>query len=147
MNSVHFCLSYSIKSLAVAEMDDRGHNKHGPKRRARLGAITARHSSSGPFAGELGPRLTEWARAEVYFRTKWRLHPFSRLATIDMNRKLGNCAAFSGVELGPHLMGRKLGVLPPFWEKAGSPSNRKSPGLRPTSVPSGILMHPTVWSQ
>jgi len=28
------------------------------------------------------------AWAEVYFRTKRRLHPFSRLVTIRMNRKL-----------------------------------------------------------
>jgi len=46
-------------------------------------------------------------------------------------------------------MGRKLGgglcLLMERW--AGSPSNTKSPGLRPTSVPSGILMNLTVWPQ
>jgi len=36
-------------------------------------------------------------------------------------------------------MGRK------FRGRAGSPSNTKSPGLRPTSIPSGVLMHPAVW--
>jgi len=30
---------------------------------------------------------------------------------------------------------------------AGSPSNTISPGPRPTSVPSGILIHPTIWPQ
>jgi len=30
---------------------------------------------------------------------------------------------------------------------AGSPSNTTSPGLRPTSVPSGIFIHPAVWPQ
>jgi len=30
---------------------------------------------------------------------------------------------------------------------AGSPSNTMLPGPRPTSVPSGILIHPTVWPQ
>jgi len=30
---------------------------------------------------------------------------------------------------------------------AGSPSNKTWPGLRPTSVPSFILIHPTVWLQ
>jgi len=30
---------------------------------------------------------------------------------------------------------------------AGSPSNTLSPGSRPTSVPSGILIHPAVWPQ
>ena len=37
-------------------------------------------------------------------------------------------------------MGRKF-------RGAGSVSNTKSPALRPTSIPSGILMHPAVWPQ
>jgi len=41
-----------------------------------------------------------------------------RLATIDMRRKLG-----------------------------AAPSNTKSPRPRPTSIPSGILIHPFVWPQ
>jgi len=45
-------------------------------------------------------------------------------------------------------MGRKFGRLRPlFGEGAGSPSDTKLPGLRPTSIPSGILMHPAVWPQ
>jgi len=49
-----------------------------------------------------------------------------RLATVDMERKVGGCCA-------------------PFRGGAGSPSNTISPGPRPTSVPSGILIHPTIW--
>ena len=30
---------------------------------------------------------------------------------------------------------------------AGSTSNTMWPGLRPTSVPSGILIHPAIWTQ
>jgi len=30
---------------------------------------------------------------------------------------------------------------------ADAPSNTKSPGLTPTSIPSGILMHLAVWPQ
>ena len=45
----------------------------------------------------------------------------------------------------PLKLGR--GCFVPFGEGAGSPSNTNSPGLRPTSVPSGILMHPAVWAQ
>jgi len=41
-----------------------------------------------------------------------------RLDTIDMDRKVGRRAV-------------------------GSPSNTMSPGTKPTSVPSGILIHPT----
>jgi len=51
-----------------------------------------------------------------------------RLATIDMGRKVGAAV--------PHSVG-----------KVGSPSNTMSPGSRPTSIPSGILIHPTVWPQ
>jgi len=51
-----------------------------------------------------------------------------RLATIDMGRKERSCCA-------------------PFGGGAASPSNTMSPGPRPTSVPSGILIHPSVWLQ
>ena len=56
------------------------------------------------------------AWAEVYFRTKWHLRPSSRLATIDMGRKLGAPPApFWGGELSPHLaqcgLGRDLDPL------------------------------------
>jgi len=61
---------------------------------------------------------------EAYLRIIWHL---SRLATTDMGRKWGLC---------------------PFREGgAGSPSNTLSPRLKPTSVPSGILMHTAVWPQ
>jgi len=53
--------------------------------------------------------------------TKCHLSPSSRLATTDIGRKLGRCAPLGEGELGSHLT-----VLP---------------RLRPTSVPSGILMH------
>ena len=43
-------------------------------------------------------------------------------------------------------MGRKLGVLAVLLF-GGSPSNRMWPGRSPTSVPSGILIHPAVWLQ
>jgi len=37
--------------------------------------------------------------------------------------------------------------LCPFYGGAATPSNTTSPGSRFTSVPSGILIHPTVWLQ
>jgi len=52
-----------------------------------------------------------------------------RLATIDMGRKLGDCA--------PFLLG----------EGTEFPSNTIWPGPEPTSTPSFILIHPTVWPQ
>ena len=60
---------------------------------------------------------------------KWYPDPSSRLATIDMGRKVGAAAPLSvgGGQLGPHLT--------------------MSPGPKPTSVPSGILIHPAVWPQ
>jgi len=54
-------------------------------------------------------------------------------------------------EMGDRLatidMGRKLGAVPLYWKGAGSPPNTIWPGPRPTSVPSFILIHPTVWPQ
>ena len=52
-----------------------------------------------------------------------------RLATIDMGRKLGGVPPFSG------------------GGGDGSPSNTMWPEPRPTSMPSFILVHPTVWPQ
>jgi len=40
----------------------------------------------------------------------------------------------------------RMGV-PFFLGVAGPPSNTKSPGPRPTSIPSGILVHLAVWPQ
>jgi len=90
-------------------MGDRGHNRHGLKR----GGIAVPLSQ-----GELDPRLTQSGWAEVYFRTKWRLYPSSRLATIDMGRKLGGgCALFLG-ELGRHLTQSRLGRGLPAYQVA-----------------------------
>ena len=104
------------KSSEVAEMGDRGHNRHGPKR----GGCCA------PFAGGRSwvPVQHNVAWARVYFCTKWYLHPSSRLATIDM--------------------GRKLVAVPLLEGPAESPSNTTSPGQKPTSIPSGTLIHPAV---
>jgi len=46
------CALVNNKSSAAAEMGDRGHNKHGPKR----GKCCAPFAGTG---GELGPRLTQ----------------------------------------------------------------------------------------
>jgi len=109
------------KSSAVAEMGDRGHNRHGPKRRG--GCCT-------PFAGgQLGPCLTQCCLGQG-------LLPYQ--------------VAFSSIQLfGQNRHGPKIGwgLCPFLLGGAGSPSNTKSPGPRPTSVPSGILIHPAVWPQ
>jgi len=68
VNAWTLCRELCIKSSAVAEMVDRGHSRHGPKR----GGCCA------PFTGGAGPLYHSVAWAEVYFRTKWRLHPSSR---------------------------------------------------------------------
>jgi len=97
-----------------------------------------------------------------------------RLATIDMDRKLGAVPRFWGAGSPSNTMslGRGLppyqvvswclcpfghnrhgpktgGCVPLFFWGGGavSPSNIMSPGPTPASVPSGILIHPTVWPQ
>jgi len=86
-------------SSAVAEMCDRGHNGRAEKRGGLL----------CPFCRELGLRLIQCGLGRgLYFRTKWRLHPSSRLATTDMNGKLAGCTPFRG-ELRPHLTQRRMG--------------------------------------
>ena len=53
----------------------------------------------------------------------------NRLTTIDMGRKVGAAVPLSVAELHQ------------------SPPETMLPGLRPTSVPSGILIHPAIWPQ
>ena len=101
----------------MAEMGDRGHNRHRPKG----GGCCA------PFTGA-GTRLVECGLGRgLYFRTKRRIHRSSHLATLDMGQKL------SGVG------------VPFFMGVAGSTSNTMSRRPRPTSVPSGIFIHLAVW--
>ena len=49
--------------------------------------------------------------AEAYLNTKWHLDASSRLATMDMGRKLGSglCPLSEEGELGPHLTQSRLG--------------------------------------
>jgi len=100
---------------------------------------------------------------------------YNRLATTKIGRKLGALPHFSGGELGTHLAQcvldrgpppcqvpswsiqpfghnrhrTKIGGSAPFSGRGGTgfPSNTKSPGPRPTSIPSGILTHPVIWPQ
>ena len=72
-----------------------------------------------PLLGEgAGSPCNNAAWAEAYLHTKWHLDPSSCLATTNMGQKLGGgCAG----EISFH--------------------------LTPTSMPSGISIHPTVWPQ
>jgi len=76
--------------VASWSIQPSGHNRHGPKTGGRA-----------LFRG-LGPHLTQRRLAEAYLDTKCHLDPSSRLATIDMGRKLGGSAPFWGGELGAH---------------------------------------------
>jgi len=59
-------------------MGDRGHNRHEPK----IGGLLC------PFAVAGTSTVYSVTWAEVYFRTKRRLHLSSHLATICMGQKL-----------------------------------------------------------
>ena len=143
-------------------MDDRGHNRHGTKRRGLL----------CPFRGELGLRVIQCGLSRgllPYQVVSLPIQPFGH--NRHEPKTGGSCAPFRG-ELRPHLTQRRLGRgLSPyqvaclsihlfghnrhgpkigcafFRAAAGSPSNTKSTGPRPTSIPSGILVHPAVSPQ
>ena len=69
-------------------MGGRGHNRHGRKE----GAAVPLSRTAGTTSNTMWPSC-----AEVYFRTKWRVHPSSHLATLDMGQKLvGVGVPFSG---------------------------------------------------
>ena len=109
------------KSSAVAEMGDRGHNRHEPKRGGLL----------CPFRGTGTPSSTMWPGPSSTFVPikRRRLHPSSHMARMDMGQ--------NWVEVG----------LPLFLGVSGSTSNTMSRRPRPTSVPSNILIHAAVWPQ
>ena len=157
-------LPYQVASSSIQPF---GHKRHGPKIGCGGGCAL--------FTGGAGSPSNTVAWAEAYLHTKWHLSPSSLLATTDIGRKLGGCAPLGRgagfpsntmlrrPTLGyPHTnwhldpcsplatidVGRKLGALPLLGrEEAGPLSNTKSPGLRLTYIPSGILMHPTIWPQ
>jgi len=108
-----------FKQVLSSSWDARpfGQNRHGSKRGLR-GLLC-------PFlVGQLGPHLTQCGLG-------WGLHPYQ-------------VASWSIQLFGHNTHGPKMGALP-LWGVAGSPSNTMWPGLRPTSIPSGILIHPAVW--
>ena len=102
------------KSSAVAEMGDRGHNRHGPK----TGGLLC------PFHGELRPCLIQCGLGRG-------LLPYQ--------------VASSSIQPFGHKRHEwKTGGL--LWG-AATPPNTTSPEPTFTSVPSGILIHPTIWPQ
>jgi len=83
--------------------------------------------------------------------TCFLLEPDTRVwcgASLRAFLNTSSAVAEIGNRLATTLHGRKVAeLLRPFPWKAESPSNAIPPGPRPTSVPVGILIHPTVWPQ
>ena len=62
-----------------------------------------------------------------------------RILNLNLNKPITSIQCSNEITISIINMGRK------FRGQAGSPSNTKSPGLRPTSIPSGILIHAAIW--
>jgi len=72
--------------------------------------------------------------------------PHGTVTEMITKQELSSC--WDGRPFGHNRRGQKIGgCCAPFRGEAGSPSNTMSHGPRPISVPSGILIHPTVWPQ
>ena len=101
-----------------------GHNRNGQKIGRRLRPLC--------WEGRLGLNLTRsplsWGQ-HPYQVAFWCIKPFGH------NRN------------GPKIGERGSALF--FWggEETGSPSNTKSPGLRPSSIPSDILINAAIWPQ
>jgi len=114
-----------VRILAVRPGSSRlelsGHVEIARTCSSQIGQIPARCRS----AISVGPLCDQDSIME--FGLYWHLDPCSRLAAIAM--------------------GRKLGAPPLFGRGSWSPSSTMWPRPRFTSISSGILMHPAVWSQ
>ena len=118
---------YLWKSSAVAEMGDRGHNRHGLKRVGDCGAPFAGGAGSLSNTVWPGPRFTSVPSGVFIHPAVWPQYK--------------TCAENWG--LCPFLGAAAN------WGGAGAWSTSKAMSLRPrsTSIPSGILIHPAVWPQ
>ena len=136
--------------------------------------VEKRGGCCAPFHGELGPHLTQLCLGRglpAYQVVCWSIQPFGH--SIDMHRS-GGCGAHFGGRAGclsnnvawteAYLLTKWILIHPAVWRQqtwsenwglcplfegeAGSPSNTMSPaGLRSTSIPSGMLIHRTIWRQ
>jgi len=116
--------------------------------------------------GAAGPHLAQYGLGGDLPPYKWDFDPSSRLATIDMGRKMGGegdvpllTGSPSNTSPGPRLTSVPSGVLiQPFGHNrhgpkiggyaplrgAGSPSNTMLPGPTSTCLPRGTLIHPAI---
>ena len=94
-------------------------------RKARRAAVRV------PFAGELGFRLTQCGLGRsLLLYTKWCLHPLSRLATIDLDRKLSVVVKrLDGLRC--HLVCMEVGLGPDDFVFDGDPAPQRK-GHSPT---------------
>jgi len=92
----------------------------------------------------------------IFFAQSFSSFPFlihvrtiatSLTVALQSNRQeLSSC--WDGRPFGHNRHGPKVGrAAVGSWVPTGSPSNTMWPGPRPTTLPSGILIHPTVWPQ
>jgi len=80
---------------------------------------------------------TDSVRLNVFF-SKNRMH---RILELELEQTNSDVQCSNEITITITNMGRK------FRERAGSPSNTKSPGLRPSFIPSGIFIHAVIWPQ
>jgi len=108
--NLFLCVTLSTRAHSVAEMGDRGHNRHGPK---RWGATVALSRRAGSRSNTMWHGLRSTSVPSGVF-----IHPVVwPQRTLDKN----------------------WGLCPFRGGEDGSPSNTKSPGLRPTYMPSSVF--------
>jgi len=155
-------------------MGDRGHNRHGPKRWRPCpfhggGALGPRLTKCGLGRGILPYQVASSSIQPFGYKAVGQI--LGGGCALFLWAEIGGCASLGERAGSPSNtmspkprptsvpkwypdtyaidMGRKLGGCVLFWGGgAGSASNTMtSPRTRPTSVSSGILIHPTVRSQ
>jgi len=117
----------------------------------KLGAVAILPGGAGSPSNTMWPvhRPSSMPSSILIRPTVWPQHTNVTDRTDRRDRQDRQTTVLQTVAQNNTYVGRKLRrvLCPLFLGEPGSPSNTMWPGPRPTTVQSGILIHPAVWSQ
>ena len=138
-------LPYHVASSSIQPF---GHNRRGTKTADCACPFYGRGAGTPSNTTSPGPRLTSVQSGILIHPAVWPQQTWAE-NWVGVHEPFfwGSRAPSDTKPFGHNGHGPKIGGCPFSRTGAGSSSNTMSPRLRPTFVPSGILMHTAVWPQ